>query len=880
MRLPALVQGGPTLRGGFVAALLSLCAAAAPADPERLDDPMRPVAAVTRNGFTIQYYTPAPTQTRVQVRRGDHSLAFRRGVLGDSGGPWESPDVLEIIGDPGERTNHRVTVEDLRPGCRYFYRVWDPGASPTGAERDWGAAGGWRREFAIATLAPEGQRTIVRHLVRVLLMPNVINIESAAEAGGEVPHPEPMSGERLDLIKEEFRKASRFFFINSGMRFWVDFQISIDADWQRWGPEITAESHPDFDASFYDRWPVCRSYAGVDYRSPGGGQFTVLDPAELAEADPCPSQIEVAFPQRWRPDLGAWQHYTSGGGTLGVDSIPRGIPGRSQFLGGYDTCWLATHEFHHQMESLGAISLAFREDDRIVYNHWAPRSRSRSPDAASGPAGEQRPHPWTTSARHGEHYDGMAFWDRTLSDVQWLRMMLGEVITVADADEDGVPDDEPRLPIDERRFGSDPSTPSTDGRISDLDKIMLSTWAPAPLQVSWRKPEQVFARPDPRHPDSDGDGLDDATDPAPLIPFEPFIWPGAATIDGNPDDWKHVPLTGALDAPDLRATFQHQHDDRAYSALITLTGDWRRARIILDGEGEGVYSGVGVQAFEIRPGDDGAPPRLRPTFVGVRGMSWKSSVSPDGAGRIEIEIRNRAAPDDGGWYWRGAGREVGITMEVESSARAIYSMSEPYRPFYCRMLERYGQPPMPGSPPAELSREAADIVLTPGDERVRRRGDGWTVDGDAWRHAGPGEDALVIDGLAAGDFDLLAVVEAKQDAILGAYIQGQPQVGAIHDYCLFVGGYSNTRTRLRLFGAEAGDSGQMVDPGRHRIQLSRRAGVIWALWDGEPILWAYDPRPEAIVDRLAALGGYGGAQRIFEIRYRAMPVGGEPGDGD
>src|SRR5690606_20023052 len=125
------------------------------------------------------------------------------------------------------------------------------------------------------------------------------------------------------------------------------------------------------------------------------GRFTIVDTTDPArvneepvrEALVYPAQVEIAFPRRWKPEEGRWWYYTSGGGTLGPDSLPRGIPGRSQFLGGYDTCWLMTHEFHHQMEALGAISLAFREDDRIVYNHWSPRSRERGPDAASGREG-------------------------------------------------------------------------------------------------------------------------------------------------------------------------------------------------------------------------------------------------------------------------------------------------------------------------------------------------------------------------------------------------------------------------------------------------------------------------------------------------------------
>jgi hypothetical protein len=52
------------------------------------------------------------------------------------------------------------------------------------------------------------------------------------------------------------------------------------------------------------------------------------------------------------------------------------------------------------------------------------------------------------------------------------------------------------------------------------------------------------------------------------------------------------------------------------------------------------------------------------------------------------------------------------------------------------------------------------------------------------------------------------------------------------------------------------------------MQLSRRNGAVWCLFDGKPILYAADPDPQKTIDRLAVIGGYHGGQIVHEIRVR------------
>lgn len=822
-------------------------------------DPMRQVTRVAKDGFSLQYWTPTTCETKVEIRQGE----FPRTAFGHR--PDGTPQV--VLGAAGKTGWHRIEVKGLQPGKRYFYRIWDPGATPTSVEKNWGAGGGWRREYAVSTLAPRGRKTIIRVPVKVLLMPNVVNLESgAADPNGPAPLPPKLTDAELAKIREEYAVSAREFWVSSGMRLWVDYQIVVDDRMQRWGPEPA-------DAPLgYKGLPVCRSYAGQDFAAPGGGTWTYVDMKHpetvhtepIVEERPYSGQIEQAFPRKWNSFTKRWEFYNSGGGTYGVDAWPQGTPGRSQYLGGGDTAWLATHEFHHDLESHGEFSLGNREDDRIVFDHPSPRRRVIKAD---GSVDEQT---WTTNGRHGEHWDLIAYWDRRLTDAQWLRMYFGYTETVRDADEDGFPDDDPRLPLDERRFGSSAGRKQTDGEMGDLAKAMLSNWIPGPLQSTWTKPAFQDVIPDPKKADTDGDGIPDAEDPYPLFPNEPVIVDLSPAIDGDAAEWRDVPVAGSFERDGVRFTFKQAHDEMGYYGLYEVHGPWTRIDGTFDGEGEGVYSGKGILGFqtlrnEPRPGS--ASPNLplvdtKPTFGGAPGLRIAARRLADGGMTIEFRLPNRG---EGPWYWTRGGQEIGVALNVWDGQGRGYAVWEPYHLFYARMVEPTGVEPLPGNPPAELIDGPGVQIFHPGDPGLKLEG-GWRVEGGAWRHSGE-ESPLYLSGLKATSFDLVAVIEAKSDAILGAFTKAN-KMNAGEGYVGFVGGYGNTVTRLRTFGNERGDSTVVMTPGRHTVQLTRRNGEVWLLVDGKPAVFATDPNPKAVVDRLGVLGGYGGDQIVHEVRVR------------
>lgn len=839
----------------FLAPLILLSAGSLLHQPDSapVKDPMRPVSEVRRDGFRLHWFTASPCPTRIQLREaGPQAVLWSKTPRPD---PWKGPGVQTLSAPGGPRRFHTLDVRGLKPGTRYYYRIYDPAAEPTGQEKLWGAAPPWRREYAVSTLAPKGRKTVIHIPIKVLLMPNVVDVASGERAGA--PHPEPVTDEQLQRAMDEVRQASLFYWVNSGMRLWIDFQFFVDRRWQSWGPV------PEGADAFYRGWPVCRSWAGVDYAPPGGGGFTFVDTKNvekvslepIEEETPYAGQIEMAWLRRWNASAKRWEFLNSGGGTYGPDDWPRGVPGRSQYFGGGDIAWLTCHEFHHQLEASSAFSLAFREDDRIVFNHYAPRQRITTPE------GKVQENTWSTSGRHGEHWDGMAFWDRTLTDAQWLRTYFGETVTVADRDEDGFPDGDPRLPLDEKRFGSRSDRKRSDGVLTDLEKAMLSHWIPNPLQSTWVKQGTQYRLPKPLERDSDGDGLEDSSDPAPLEPWPNFVWPMRATVDGDDREWASVPPAGEMDRGGVRWTYRHAHDDGAYYGSMRLSGQWRRAYVTLDGEGKGVYSGAGVLGFVVQNGDNVTVGRH---FDEPKGMAWVASRQGEDT-VFEFSIPNRG---DSPWFWNRGGREVGIVLYVADDQGRVFSVHEPYRPFYCLMLEPNGKAPLPESgAPADLGTATGHRSFVPGSPGLQV-GEGWTVREGAWVCNRDEEALLTIPIEPATEFDLWVCLEARQDAVLGAFVPSTRTPSAGEDYIAFVGGYGNTATRLRLFGEERGDAAAMLTPGVHTVQLSRRASGVWVLYDGRPILWSPDPSPSAKVNRLAVIGGYGGQQRVLEIRTK------------
>lgn len=845
----------------LVSVLLSLALAQAPnshaslhvSDAAPLVDPERPVTQIGKTSFSLQYWTETPCESKIEVRAG----SWPRNTFG------HKPDgEVRLVEAGKEKVGwHRVTVPNLKPGTRYYYRVWDPGEKPTAIETTWGAEHGWRREFAVSTEAPKGRKTIIHLPVKVLLMPNVINAESAYDLPDEPALlPAKLTDADITHIKQEYADSARVLWVASGMRLWVDYRIVIDDRWQRWGPDVdpkeSKQSTKEANA-FYVGLPVCRSYAGKDFADPGGGTWTFVDvhnplavhTEPFVEETPIAGQIEQAFVRKWNGRTKHWDFYNSGGGTYGIDEWAKGVPTRSQFLGGGDTAWLATHEFHHGLESDGAFSFGENEIDRIVFDHPAPRKRVTRGD---GTVDEMV---WSTNGRHGEHWDVMSYWDRQLTDVQWLRFMFGSTETVKDADEDGFPDDDPRLPLDEKRFGSSPTKVSTDGEVTDLAKAMLSNWAPGPLQSTWTKPPFQGLVPDPKKP-------------GPLLPNPPVIVSLHPTIDGNPLEWGSAPLAGSLNRGGLSLTYKQAHDDDGYYGLFVVKGPWNRIDATFDGEAKGVYSGEGVLGFQVynrAPEGGEAQPsgsivEVKPLFGGAPDLKLAAKLLDTGETAIEFRLPNRG---NGPWFWKGGGHEIGTAVNLWDASGRGYCLWEPYKPFYARMLEVYGEAPLPSFGPAALEPTSDVTQLHPGDAALKADA-GWTISAGTGV-PGTTEAALTVSGLTAREFDFVAEVDTDGPVALGAFPRTTKTPSAQQGY---IGWLGAGVAKIRQPNEEESARPYQLPKGTHRVQFSRRIGEIWLVVDGLVVGHAVDSSSRMVLDRLSILAGYGGKPTVRRVWYK------------
>jgi hypothetical protein len=170
------------------------------------------------------------------------------------------------------------------------------------------------------------------------------------------------------------------------------------------------------------------------------------------------------FDPEIRDDLGM----VSGGGftTFGYSGYALWNHGQS---------WLMAHEWGHQLDSYFAGS--------GMGDWWL-----NHPDAT------------VHVGRYGEHWDCNAFLCRRVDPMNWLRFDYGTLRLTADADGDGLPDEDPALPLDEARFGSSAELIDTDNDgLTDLEELMAGT----------------FTSSDPQKMDTDGDGVIDGQDAYP-----------------------------------------------------------------------------------------------------------------------------------------------------------------------------------------------------------------------------------------------------------------------------------------------------------------------------------------------------------------------------
>ncbi len=156
----------------------------------------------------------------------------------------------------------------------------------------------------------------------------------------------------------------------------------------------------------------------------------------------------------------------------------------------YGLTWTFTHEFQHALE--GPICGAWLPE--MLHGH--PYADSMEQHFRWGYAGAQ-------------HFS----WEACTLREMGKRLLLlpgarREWWEAVDTDGDGLADDDPRLAMDERRLGSDPTETDTDG--DGLDDLAEFT-------------ADIFLGSSPTDPDSDKDGVPDGQDACPSVAIAPSL---------------------------------------------------------------------------------------------------------------------------------------------------------------------------------------------------------------------------------------------------------------------------------------------------------------------------------------------------------------------
>ncbi|MBN1918124.1 MAG: hypothetical protein JW889_09460 [Verrucomicrobia bacterium] len=514
---------------------------------------------VTSNSALIEYDT-----------RDEVPIVFEYGRL-DGPFPYLGPHTLPTrIEQKRPMRRHRVRLGGLDPGTRYAYRyLTTRHAYP-------------REHFCearVVTTAPRsGQTAILDLRMRVVLFTDIVEVPKDDELPKDdmgnpiVPEkPGPMTADQIARVKTDLERARGFFWVNSHLKMNLLFDyIQIDEHYEGF-PFSRYAYFPDADRTKLEALLAAR---GHDPRDPGGG--TVI----------------VYGARHYDASSKRWVLSGSGGNTWGSSYSGTGI---CVFNAGGDTAWLFTHEYGHVLDMM-----ARSFGHRYHFNHF---------------------HDNDLIGDYGMHWDGNAYIARTFSPDAYLANFYGSIRLVRDADSDGFPDDDPRCPFDEKRFGtrSNSSDSDSDG-VSDLAEVMFSQWLTLDFETFGARTALPHVRPKPYGLDTDGDTIPDANDAFPLVPMWPKARKTNILVDGQlgANEW-HEQSSRLINDPAFKGAVRVNWRDEGLCFLIEqeLTPEQAaayrssdrpmRLRLELDGNNDGLAVGSDNSDIEITVMREGVP---------------------------------------------------------------------------------------------------------------------------------------------------------------------------------------------------------------------------------------------------------------------------------
>jgi len=415
------------------------------------------LSMVTPSGFAASWSPAAGTRARVRFAA--------------DGGVW-----TDVPAAPDRGTGEaRVGIAGLRPATRYTVKFSD-------ALRVIPPSGVFSKGYRIATPPADPAHMLYARLPVLCMVYRSIDYRDRYPSARypHVPQGRRLTDDDIEYLRQACSFNAEFYYRNSGCRLLLEFDFHV--------VEAPLRLHEVGDQDPYWLPPNDRVAGDVERaaralgKTPGRYAGVVVP---YAWENYPPGRMSVLADSSKTDSVTIRQAY--GGGTLGVPA-----PWKFGVTAGYTSNpfqdrfsrqdWLITHEFHHQLDALL--------------------------EASGEPGYYHADQPWKMPGRFGEDFDFNAQIIRNAPAGWWLTMKFGSLEQTTDADRDAVPDDDPRLPFDEKRLGSNPRLTDSDADgLTDLAEVMAGTSRGA----------------SPNNRDSDSDGLADGADPEPLYAFPPEI---------------------------------------------------------------------------------------------------------------------------------------------------------------------------------------------------------------------------------------------------------------------------------------------------------------------------------------------------------------------
>lgn len=406
------------------------------------------------------------------------------------------PTAYTGVRDPDVGT--RYTDTKLEPGASYTYKI--AARTRTLAEPD------TTREITVQTkseAATSGTYTYANLKVAVVIYKNAKHRD-----GGVHQTPDRV----VEDIKFYLRQAKGFFWRHSGMKLNLQLSYYPIESRKAFGDAGTFKSMLLTADHLQEEFGVVNSQYDLIFRiTPSIGGYWSWGTKDMRRK----GNREHGFPAGPIRNTGfshlQWPMREHGFEKYPVDFGNRVSREINQLI------WLFIHEAQH------AIDAIYKDNGHQEMGHG-----DHPEEFQRGSRYRQLP----DTLRFGKRYDFQAALLRAFgggpgSPYEDLEALWGDVYRVRDVDEDGFPDRDSVVALDEERFGTSPHVADTDG-----DEYTDKAEATDGLYF--------YSTTDASNPDTDGDGIRDGADRHPRYDVEPTI-PKAGgfrpTIDGSVGEW-------------------------------------------------------------------------------------------------------------------------------------------------------------------------------------------------------------------------------------------------------------------------------------------------------------------------------------------------------